>query len=226
MCIRERYNKHSTLGTVGVCWGRGRTCPIATTVKTRRRCSGVNGRSDCSGCSRYSGCDVPAHIQTTVMAQDQRLQQSRQPRPQWQQLDHGAPSSSVATRCAGWFVPVVRARRATVEDWDVLGPAKERVALWIMFMLISVTSMSASTPNVDLFGHLGGAVGGFLFATVISDIPEAERPEWHARARTAASLALSMLFVGGLTKVLHGAADPIPPCALLTELYTTGVLAP
>ncbi|CAE7227023.1 ROM3, partial [Symbiodinium pilosum] len=47
-------------------------------------------------------------------------------------------------------------------SWEILGPARERTVIWIVFMMISVTTMSSMTPNMDIFGHLGGALGGFL----------------------------------------------------------------
>merc|ERR550517_1031751 len=60
-------------------------------------------------------------------------------------------------------------------SWKILGPARVRTVIWIVFMLISVTTMSSMTPNLDLFGHLGGALGGFLLSIVISDMREEDR---------------------------------------------------
>merc|ERR1719253_1627669 len=78
-------------------------------------------------------------------------------------------------------------------SWEILGPARERTIIWIVFMLVSVTSMSAMTPNMDLWGHLGGALGGFLLSIVISDMKEEDQPEWYSQARVAAAVGFALL---------------------------------
>merc|ERR1712232_633277 len=98
-------------------------------------------------------------------------------------------------------------------SWEILGPARERTVLWIVFMLISVSTMSTMTPNMDLYGHLGGALGGFLLAIVLSDMHEKDRPEWYGQARVAAAFGIFLLLGGGLGKVLlHSPRDPLPTC--------------
>merc|ERR1712087_37628 len=87
-------------------------------------------------------------------------------------------------------------------SWEILGPARERTIIWIVFMLISVTTMSSMTPNMDLFGHLGGALGGFLLSIVISDMQEKDRPEWHRHARVAAAVGLVLFVMGSLSKIM------------------------
>merc|ERR1719487_2069182 len=87
-------------------------------------------------------------------------------------------------------------------SWEILGPARERTILWIAFMLISVTTMSSMTPNMDLVGHLGGALGGFLLSIVISDMKEEDRPEWYGQARAAAAAGLALILVGGISRIL------------------------
>lgn len=104
-------------------------------------------------------------------------------------------------------------------SWDVLGPARERTIIWIAFMLISVTTMSSMTPNMDLVGHFGGALGGFLLSIVISDMRDQDRPEWYPQARAAAALGLCLFMAGGLSKVLLMTPhDPIPDCPLFRTL--------
>jgi len=104
-------------------------------------------------------------------------------------------------------------------SWEILGPARERTIIWIAFMLISVTTMSSMTPNMDLVGHLGGALGGFLLSIVISDMSEEDRPEWYPQARAAAALGLCLFLAGGLGKVMiMNPHDPIPNCPLLPSL--------
>merc|ERR1719253_1489525 len=78
-------------------------------------------------------------------------------------------------------------------SWEILGPARERTVLWIVFMLISVTTMSTMTPNMDLAGHLGGALGGFLLSIIISDMKESDRPDWYPQVRAAAAVGFALL---------------------------------
>lgn len=111
-------------------------------------------------------------------------------------------------------------------SWEILGPARERTIIWIVFMLISVTTMSSMTPNMDLYGHLGGALGGFLLSIVISDMREQDRPEWYGQARAAAALGLALFLAGGLTKVmLLSPGDPLPDCPLLFRAVASAAAA-
>merc|ERR1740121_879910 len=111
-------------------------------------------------------------------------------------------------------------------SWEILGPARERTIIWIVFMLISVTTMSSMTPNMDLVGHLGGALGGFLLSVVISDMSEKDRPEWYPQARAAAALGLCLFLAGGLGKVmLLSPHDPIPNCPSIHGLASAAAPA-
>jgi len=110
-------------------------------------------------------------------------------------------------------------------SWNVLGPARERTSIWILFMIVSVISMSTGTPNLDVVGHIGGALAGFLLAIVISDMPEQHRPSWYGEARAGAAVGLGMILTCGLAKIMTGYHDPIPPCSLLSEIYSNGALA-
>merc|ERR1719414_2661584 len=87
-------------------------------------------------------------------------------------------------------------------SWELLGPARERTIIWIVFMLISVTTMSSMTPNMDLFGHLGGALGGFLLSIILADMQEKDRPAWYGQARAAAALGLALFVTGSLSKIM------------------------
>lgn len=98
-------------------------------------------------------------------------------------------------------------------SWEILGPARERTIIWIVFMLVSVTTMSTMTPNMDIWGHLGGALGGFLLSILISDMKEEDRPEWYPQVRAAAALGLVVFLAGSLSKVfIFGPRLPIPDC--------------
>merc|ERR1719382_1969612 len=96
-------------------------------------------------------------------------------------------------------------------SWEILGPARERTIIWIAFMLISVTTMSSMTPNMDLVGHLGGALGGFLLSIIISDMREEDQPEWYSQVRIAAAVGLALVLTGCSVKVFgFSPRDPIP----------------
>lgn len=101
-------------------------------------------------------------------------------------------------------------------SWEILGPARERTIIWIVFMLVSVTTMSTMTPNMDLWGHLGGALGGFLLSILISDMKESDRPEWYPQVRAAAALGLALFLSVSLSKIfVFGPRLPIPDCPFL-----------
>merc|ERR1719203_1407329 len=111
-------------------------------------------------------------------------------------------------------------------SWEILGPARERTVIWIAFMLVSVTTMSTMTPNMDLWGHLGGALGGFLLSIIISDMKDGDRPEWYGQARLAAAVGLAFCLVGGLGRTLLVTPhDPIPDCPLFHTISATAASA-
>lgn len=98
-------------------------------------------------------------------------------------------------------------------SWESMGPARERTVIWIALMLVSVTTMSSMTPNMDLYGHLGGALGGFLLGIIVSDMEEKDKPEWYPQARAGAVFLLGLLLTGGLTKaMLLTPSTPLPDC--------------
>jgi len=106
-------------------------------------------------------------------------------------------------------------------SWELLGPARERTVIWIVLMLISVVTMSSMTPNLYLFGHLGGALGGFLLSIVISDMRDQDKPTWYGQVRVAAAIALVLFFVGGLGHVLLlGPRAPIPMCSVFRNFLS------
>merc|ERR550534_2389686 len=75
-------------------------------------------------------------------------------------------------------------------SWELMGQNKDRTLVWILFMLVSVTSMSSMTPNMDLYGHLGGALGGFLMALLMADMNEEHKPEWYDSSKRYAMITL------------------------------------
>jgi len=108
-----------------------------------------------------------------------------------------------------WFAEILL-------SWELLGPNRDRTLVWIIFMLVSVTSMSSMTPNMDLYGHLGGALGGFLTALLMADMSEEHKPDWYDSSKRAAAVALTGLLLGCLGKVfLFTPHAPLPDCNLL-----------
>lgn len=78
-------------------------------------------------------------------------------------------------------------------SWHVMGPARDRALVWVAFMVSSVAMMSTAGSNIDLFGHIGGAVAGFLVAILASKMTDEYKPEWYSHARALASVGLSGL---------------------------------
>ena len=75
-------------------------------------------------------------------------------------------------------------------SWELMGPNRERTLIWILFMVVSVSTMSTMSPNMDLYGHLGGAFGGFLLAILLADMPEEHKPDWYDDCKRAAAMAM------------------------------------
>ncbi len=104
-------------------------------------------------------------------------------------------------------------------SWHVLGPNRDRTLTWVAFMLCSVILMSTATVNIDMFGHLGGALAGFLVAVVMSEMPEQHRPEWYATAKGLCAAGLMAVVVGcGLKIALLTPHSPIPACGNIGEM--------
>ena len=92
-------------------------------------------------------------------------------------------------------------------------------------MLFSVTTMSIMTPNMDVYGHLGGVIGGFLLAIIMADMHEDHRPEWYDQAKRFASLALLAVVSGCAAKIaLLTPHATLPPCKLIPLLAKKGAL--
>jgi len=108
-----------------------------------------------------------------------------------------------------WFAEILL-------SWELLGPHRDRTLVWIIFMMVSVTSISSITPNMDLYGHLGGALGGFLTALIMADMKEEHKPEWYDASKRAAVVGLTALLLGCGGKILlHTPHAPLPDCSWL-----------
>eukprot|EP00397_Hematodinium_sp_SG-2012_P039716 GEMP01043401.1.p1 GENE.GEMP01043401.1~~GEMP01043401.1.p1 ORF type:complete len:346 (+),score=79.36 GEMP01043401.1:152-1189(+) len=100
--------------------------------------------------------------------------------------------------------------------FHLMGDNRWRVFLWIGMMLGAVVVMSVLAPNVDLIGHMAGMLGGFLIATVLSDMRDEHQPQWYHTFKYWTKQLLFLLVALGLGKVLllnpHG---PLPDCGTL-----------
>lgn len=105
-------------------------------------------------------------------------------------------------------------------SWHVMGPNRDRTLVWILFMLSSVVMMSSVAANIDMFGHLGGAMAGFLAAVLISNMPERHKPEWFGKARALCAAGLGSIVVLTAIKIflLTPHVSTISQCPTLTEL--------
>jgi len=105
-------------------------------------------------------------------------------------------------------------------SWHIMGPNRDRTLVWILFMLSSVVMMSSVAANIDIFGHLGGALAGFLAAVLISDMPERHKPEWYGRARALCATGLGTIMVLSMLKIfiLTPHVGTITQCPSLTQL--------
>jgi membrane associated rhomboid family serine protease len=105
-------------------------------------------------------------------------------------------------------------------SWNVMGPNRDRTLVWILFMLSSVVMMSSVAANIDIYGHLGGALAGFLAAVLISNMPERHKPEWYGKARALCATGLGTVVLLAALKIfiLTPHVSTITQCPTLTEL--------
>jgi len=100
--------------------------------------------------------------------------------------------------------------------YHVMGSNRWKVFLWSGMMISAVGIMAFLAPNVDLIGHLGGMIGGFLLATVLSDMQPEHAPEWYEQWRDIAKKLLIISTALGMGKVLFlNPHTPLPECGSL-----------
>ncbi|KAF4694966.1 Rhomboid- protein 2 [Perkinsus olseni] len=101
-------------------------------------------------------------------------------------------------------------------SWHVLGPHRDRTMVWVAFVTVGCIVMSTMQPNIDMFGHFGGALAGFLAATMISDMPDQYKPRWYDAARVGSGIALaSLIGICGAKIGLYTPTWPVPDCGSL-----------
>jgi membrane associated rhomboid family serine protease len=105
-------------------------------------------------------------------------------------------------------------------SWHVMGPNRDRTLTWILFMLSSVVMMSSVASNIDIFGHLGGALAGFLAAILLSNMPEQYKPDWYGKARAMSAAGMGAIITLCAIKIflLTPHVGTITQCPSLTEL--------
>jgi membrane associated rhomboid family serine protease len=100
--------------------------------------------------------------------------------------------------------------------WHLLGPARSRALVWIAFMMTSVVTMSIIAPTLDIYGHLGGALAGFLLGCWLADMPEERMPAKYRETKQAAAAFLALYIGFGVAKVLLLSPNyPLPNCGQL-----------
>lgn len=100
-----------------------------------------------------------------------------------------------------------------VMSWELLAPNRDRTLIWILFMVVSVTTMSGMTPNMDLYGHFGGALGGFLTGLIMADMKKEQQPPWYNQVKSASWLGLAGVLTLGFGKIFFRTpTSPIPDC--------------
>ena len=88
--------------------------------------------------------------------------------------------------------------------------------MWATGMCGALGLMSVIAPNVDLFGHVGGLVGGYLMSMAMADMKESHRPDWYEAGTGWCKFILTWICLGGGFKVLFlNPAVPLPDCGTL-----------
>jgi len=76
------------------------------------------------------------------------------------------------------------------------------------------------TPNMDLYGHYGGALGGFLMALLMADMKPEHRPPWYNTAKKMATVTLGAVLGIGFSKLFFFTPiNPLPDCAFPSLNY-------
>jgi len=80
------------------------------------------------------------------------------------------------------------------ENWDRLGPGKNRAILWMAIILISNISSARGDNTIDHHGHAGGFILGALIA--LQYIEYEADSKFHVKQKVALGIAVS--YVVGL----------------------------
>ena len=103
-------------------------------------------------------------------------------------------------------------------SWHIMRGNRERSLVWIGFMVSAMVMMSAGSSSVDVFGHIGGSLGGFLVAVLLSDMPHEYKPVWYEDFKTFCRVSLGVILVGCCGKVfLMTPHYPIPHCSIAID---------
>lgn len=53
-----------------------------------------------------------------------------------------------------------------------------RLTFWFGGMVLALFVMMKVAPNIDVFGHVGGVLGGYLISMCMADMKPEHQPEW------------------------------------------------
>ncbi|CAD7964039.1 unnamed protein product [Amoebophrya sp. A25] len=101
--------------------------------------------------------------------------------------------------------------------WHLLSEdAKGRLSFWFGGMLLALVVMSNLAPHLDMWGHVGGLLGGYLMSMCLADMSVEHRPPWYATGQKLAQMALAWsCFLGTAKVVFLNPVTPIPNCGTL-----------
>ncbi|CAD7956006.1 unnamed protein product [Amoebophrya sp. A120] len=101
--------------------------------------------------------------------------------------------------------------------WHLLSEeSKGRLSFWFGGMLLALVVMSNLAPHLDMWGHVGGLLGGYLMSLCLADMSPEHRPVWYETGKKLAKMTLSWFCLLGTGKVVFmNPTVPIPNCGTL-----------
>jgi len=87
---------------------------------------------------------------------------------------------------------------------------------WFSGMVLALFVMTKLAPQLDVVGHIGGVLGGYLMSFCLTEMREGYKPDWYDNAQKWARLGLAWFCFLGTAKVgLMNPMIPIPDCGSL-----------
>mmetsp|Transcript_27822 Transcript_27822/g.70291 ORF Transcript_27822/g.70291 Transcript_27822/m.70291 type:complete len:439 (+) Transcript_27822:82-1398(+) len=101
--------------------------------------------------------------------------------------------------------------------WHLLSEeSKGRLSFWFGGMLLALIVMSNLAPHIDMWGHVGGLLGGYLMSMCLADMSEEHRPSWYDAGKKICKMTLAWTCLLGTGKVVFmNPTIPVPNCGTL-----------